>query len=176
MSQSTASNHNSQQAEATNQSQFALQGIYTKDVSFEAPQHPQVQQQQWQPEVNLELNTKNIVLEQDLYEVVLALTVTVKNKDKVAFLVELHQAGTFLIKGVEDKALKHTLGSYCPNILFPYARQTISDLVVRGGFPQLLLAPVNFDALYSETLKRQQQQAEAAAKPELPTAQSTTTQ
>lgn len=140
-------------------SQFGLQRIYIKDLSFESPNSPIVFKDEWKPDINLELNNRSAKVEGDIYEVILSLTVTAKVNDKVAFLVELQQAGLFLIKGVEAQQMQALLGSYCPNILFPYAREAISDVVGKGSFPQLLLAPVNFDALFAEAMKRQAQEA-----------------
>ncbi len=141
------------QNNATNQ--FAVQRIYLKDLSFESPRTPMVFQGAWKPQINLELNSKHTKLEGDLYEVVLNLTITAKNDgEEVAFLVELQQAGIFLIKGMEDAALHQTLGSYCPNLLFPYAREAIDNVVGKGSFPVLMLAPVNFDAIYFESLRQ----------------------
>lgn len=140
-------------------SQFGLQRIYIKDLSFESPNSPMVFKDEWKPDINLELNNRSAKVEGDIYEVILSLTVTAKIGDKVAFLVELQQAGLFLIKGVEAQQMQALLGSYCPNILFPYAREAISDVVGKGSFPQLLLAPVNFDALFAEAMKRQAEEA-----------------
>lgn len=136
---------------------FAIQRIYVKDASFEAPNAPDIFRQEWKPEVNVDLQTKANKLEDIVYEVVLHLTVTVKIGEKVAFLVEVHQAGIFSLKGFPQDQLSHILGSMCPNIIYPYARETISDLVIRGGFPQLLLAPVNFDALYMQHMEQRKQ-------------------
>ena len=140
------------------QQQFAIQKIYVKDVSFESPDAPNSFTVAWEPQVNLELHTDGHAVAQDTYEVVLGLTVTVNNADKPAFLVELQQAGIFHLSGFNDDDLGGMLGSFCPNILFPYAREAISDLVARGGFPQLLLAPVNFDALYAQHLEERSKQ------------------
>ncbi len=137
--------------------QFAIQKIYIRDLSFESPNAPGIFTGEWQPEVNLDLNTQANPLEEGVFHVDLALTVTVKNQDKTAFLVEVHQCGIFNLSGFDDQQMGHMLGSYCPNILFPYAREAISDLVTKGGFPPLLLAPVNFDALYAQHLAQQQQ-------------------
>lgn len=134
---------------------FNIQRIYVKDGSFEAPNTPDIFRQEWKPEVNVDLQTKTNRLEDTIYEVVLHLTVTVKMQDKTAFLVEVHQAGIFTLKGFPEEPLAHALGSMCPGILYPYAREAVSDLVMRGGFPQLLLAPVNFDALYFQHLEQQ---------------------
>ena len=145
--------------ENQNQAQFALQRIYLKDLSFESPNSPVVFQDQWKPQVNLDLNTSHTKLGEDgQYEVVLSLTVTAKVNDKVAYLVEIQQAGVFLIKGVEGQQLGHMLGAYCPNILFPYAREAIDGVVNKGSFPSLMLAPVNFDAIYAQALKRKQEE------------------
>ncbi|MDQ8036810.1 MAG: protein-export chaperone SecB [Pedobacter sp.] len=145
------------------QGQFALQRIYVKDLSFEAPNAPKTFLAPWQPEVNVELSTAASKLEDGKnFEVVLSLTVTVKNDNATAFLVEVKQAGIFLIDGVPDAQIGQLLGAYCPNLLFPYARETVSDVVTRGSFPQLLLAPVNFDAVFAEAQrKRAETQPEA---------------
>ncbi len=134
---------------------FTIQRIYIKDVSFEAPNSPKVFRDEWKPEVNVDLQTRTDKLEDDIYDVVLHLTVTVKMGETTAFLCEVHQAGIFMLKGFPEEQLNHALGSMCPNILYPYAREAISDIVTRGGFPQLLLAPVNFDALYMQHLEQQ---------------------
>jgi len=141
--------------------QFALQRIYVKDLSFEVPGAPDAFTGEWKPDIKLDLNTKNSKISDDTFEVVLNITVTATNQDKVAFLAEVQQAGIFLIKGMPPEQMQHLMGAYCPNVLFPYAREAISDLVNRGSFPQLLLAPVNFDALYAEALKRQSKEEEA---------------
>ena len=145
--------------DAENQQQFAMQKIYVKDLSFETPNSPEVFTQEWKPDVNVELDTKGKAIAEDVHEVVLGITVTVKMDDNVAYLVEIHQAGIFTIKGFPDNERGAMLGSYCPNVLFPFAREVISDLVTKGGFPQLLLAPVNFDAIYHEHLQRMQTQS-----------------
>ena len=151
-------------AENQAEQQFAIQKIYIKDVSFESPNAPAVFTEEWTPDSNLELNTNGKKLEDNVYEVVLSLTVTVKNSDKVAHLVEIQQAGIFSIAGFNDSDLAHMLGSFCPNILFPYAREAVSDMVTRGGFPQLLLSPVNFDALYAQHLQQMQNDTEQEEK------------
>ncbi|WP_299494183.1 protein-export chaperone SecB [uncultured Shewanella sp.] len=147
--------------------QFNIQRIYTKDISFETPNSPAVFQKEWSPEVKLDLDTRTEKLADDVYEVVLSLTVTAKNGDETAFLCEVQQAGIFSITGLTEPQLAHSLGAYCPNVLFPYARETVGSLVGRGTFPQLNLAPVNFDALFAQHMQQQQeaqaQQAEANA-------------
>jgi preprotein translocase subunit SecB len=140
--------------------QFSLQRIYVRDLSFEAPKSPAIFRQEWTPSVSLDLNTRQKQLENDFYEVVLTLSVEVKNGEEIAFIAEVQQAGIFLIKGLDASSMSHTLGAFCPNILFPYARETIYSLVVRGSFPALMLAPVNFDALYAQELQRMQESGE----------------
>jgi preprotein translocase subunit SecB len=132
--------------------QFAIHRIYLKDVSFETPNSPAVLREEWKPEINLQINTKVNPLETGVFEVTLVVTVTAKQGDKTGFLAEVHQAGIFGISGFDEPQSKSLLGSYCPNSLFPYAREAISDLVTKGGFPQLLLAPINFDALYEQQI------------------------
>ena len=146
-----------------NQQQFAIQKIYLKDVSFESPNAPAVfSDGEWQPEVNVQLNTETRVIVDGQYEVSLNVTVTAKHGDKTAFLVEVKQAGVFQMVGFEEEQLKGMLGAYCPEVLFPFAREAIADLVAKGGFPQLLLAPVNFNQLYMQHQQQAAQQAETA--------------
>lgn len=135
--------------------QFVLQKIYIKDISFETPNSPEIFTTKWEPNVNIELHTNTNNLSDDVHEVTLSVTLTAKIDDKVAYLVEVKQAGLFTISGFPKKEFGAMLGAYCPNILFPFAREVISDLVVKGGFPQMLLVPVNFDAIYAEHLGRQ---------------------
>ncbi len=135
--------------------QFALQRIYLKDLSFESPESPVVFTQEWKPEVNMDLNTKNKKLNDEQYEVVLSITLTIKNGDKVAFLVEVQQAGVFLVQNFEGSKIGQMLGAFCPNILFPYARAAVDDVITRGSFPALMLAPVNFDAVYAQAVKKE---------------------
>lgn len=141
--------------------QFSIQKIYTKDISFETPNAPKIFTSKWEPSVDFNLGTNVEAMEDDLYEVSLTVTVTVKTADKTAYLVEATQAGIFTLAGFSDQEMGPMLGSFCPNILFPYAREVVSDLVNKGGFPQLLLAPVNFDALYAQHAQQAQQQANA---------------
>ena len=142
--------------------QFTIQKIYVKDISFETPNSPQMFLEKWEPDVSLQLSNTAAVLSGSTHEVVLSLTVTVKVKDKTAYLVEVQQAGIFDIVGYESAQLSAVIGSYCPHVLFPYARETISDLVIRGGFPQLVLAPLNFDALYRQHHEQQSEAKQAA--------------
>lgn len=147
-----------QEKNTTATPQFEIQRIYTKDLSFEAPNTPHTFVDEWKPEVSLNLETKSTRVQDNLHEVVISITATVSAGKKSAFLVEVHQAGVFLISGFPTEQMHQMLGSFCPNILFPYAREVISDVVVRGGFPQLILAPVNFDALYAQHMEEQEKQ------------------
>lgn len=142
--------------------QFVVHRIYTKDLSYESPNAPEIFRNEWQPQHELNLNTKVNKLEDNTYEVVLSVTVTTKIGDKTAIIVEVHQAGLFGVQGFPEPELGPLLGAYCPNLLFPYAREVVSDLVIKGSFPQLVLQPVNFDALFAQ----HQQQAAAQAKGE----------
>ncbi len=144
--------------------QFSIQKIYTKDISFETPNAPQVFTSKWEPAVDFNLGTHVEPLEDSMYEVTLTVTVTVKTEDKTAYLVEVVQAGIFSLAGFSEEEMGPMVGSFCPNILFPYAREVVSDLVTKGGFPQLLLAPVNFDALYQQHLQQAQQQQSGSDK------------
>ncbi|VAW33490.1 Protein-export protein SecB (maintains pre-export unfolded state) [hydrothermal vent metagenome] len=143
---------------------MSLQKLYVKDVSFETPNAPDIFNEKGQPEIKMNLNQKVKQIAEGTYEIVLAVTVTCKILEKTAYLVEVHQAGIFSLKNFEEKVLHLTLGSYCPNVLFPYARQMVSDLVMNGGFQPLLLQPVNFDQLYAQQMQQAQAQAETATK------------
>ena len=134
--------------------QFSIQKIFAKDVSFESPGSPEIFTAKWEPSVDFNLGTNVETLEDNIYEITLTVTVTVKCVDATAYLVEVSQAGIFSLTGFSEQEMGPMLGSFCPNILFPYAREVVSDLVTKGGFPQLLLAPVNFDALYSQHLEQ----------------------
>ncbi len=152
-----------QATEKSNQeAQFLIQRVYIKDLSFEAPGAPETFQQKWEPDLSLDLQTSNTKLEADVYEVVLHVTATVKNQNNTAFLVDVKQAGIFTISGAPNEQLDHLLGSFCPSILYPYAREAITSEVIRGSFPQLVLAPVNFDALYMQQKEKKESQADTA--------------
>ena len=127
---------------------LALQGVYLKDCSFESPQGPRGNGE-WNPQISLDLNTAVQPIAGDLREVVLTITVAAKQGEQTLFLVEVKQAGAFLMQNLSEEEYKRAIGSICPNVLFPYARAVVSHLVSQGGFPQLLLPPVNFDALYA---------------------------
>lgn len=137
--------------------QFSIQKIYVKDISFETPNSPQVFTQTWEPQVEFNLASSAQQVQDGVYEVGLTITLTVKLEQKTAYLVEITQAGIFNASGFQNEEMGHLLGSYCPNLLFPYAREVVSDLVAKGGFPPMLLAPVNFDALYAQHLQQMQQ-------------------
>jgi preprotein translocase subunit SecB len=143
--------------------QFAIQRLYCKDISFEAPGTPGIFTQNWEPDTNVQFSSAATKVSDAQYEIVLQLTVKTTLKDKVAYIAEVRFAGIFLISGFEAPAVEHIIGAQCPNILFPYAREVISDLVNRGSFPQFLLQPMNFDAVFAEAKRRQQEAATAAA-------------
>jgi preprotein translocase subunit SecB len=141
------------------QQQFAMQRIYTRDISFESPATPGIFKKQWKPAVNVDLNTRSDKIDDNgNFEVVLSITITAKVEEETAFLVEVQQAGIFMITGIEGEDLRRVLGTAAPNILFPYARESIDSLCVKGGFPPVMLAPVNFDALYQQALAQAQAQ------------------
>ncbi len=138
--------------------------IYLKDFSFESPQTPGVfRQSDWKPQMDLNLRSAHTAIDEDQHEIVLTVTIEAKADDKTLFLVEPHQAGLFEIAGYEGDELGAIIGSFCPNILFPYARETIASLIQKGGFPEFILQPINFDALYFQA---KQQQAAAQAEKE----------
>lgn len=141
--------------------QFAIQRIYVKDISYESPNAPAIFRKEWQPAIQLDLDTRSEKLDDNTFEVVLSLTVTARIDEEVAFLCEVQQAGIFSVPVLEDAQMAHMLASFCPNILFPYAREAVSNLVNRGTFPQLNLAPVNFDALFAQYVQKRQAEAQA---------------
>lgn len=143
----------------TAEKQFSIQKIYTKDLSFETPNAPKIFREKWDPVVDFHLSTNVNQLDAMVYEVTLTVTVTVKSVEITAYLVEVNQAGIFTLNNFTEQEMGPMLGSFCPNILFPYAREVVSELVAKGGFPQLLLAPVNFDALYAQHAQQVQQNA-----------------
>ena len=132
---------------------FSIARIYTKDLSLESPRAPQIFEKQWNPKLGLEVDVLNEKLNDTLYEVILKLGVTVKTDDEVAFLVEIQQAGVFVLQGFDEQTIEHILGSMCPNILFPYAREIIDSLAVKATFPAPMLAPINFDAFMEQRKK-----------------------
>lgn len=136
--------------------QLVVQRIYVKDCSFESPAVPQVFGGEWNPQMELNIGVSSRAIAEEFYEVVLSITVEAKKDGRAAFLCEIQQAGLFLVRGLSEEDTRRVLNLSCPNVLFPYAREAVSDLVMKGGFPQLLLQPVNFESLY-------RQQAAAAA-------------
>lgn len=134
--------------------QFNLQKIYVKDASFEAPNAPQVFQEDGQPQLQLNLAQKINTLAENVFEVVLTVTLTCTLNGKNAYLAEVSQAGIFGATGFDDRNLEAVLATYCPNVLYPYARQAVGELVVNGGFPPYYLQPINFEQLYAEQLRR----------------------
>jgi preprotein translocase subunit SecB len=150
-------------ADAASQAQFTVEKIYIKDVSFEAPNAPQIFQEQGQPQLNMNLNQKVARLNDQVFEVVLGVTLTCTLGDKTVYLAEVEQAGIFGLAGFDDRGLDMMLGTYCPNVLFPYVRQSISELIVAGGFPPFYLQPINFEGLYAEGLRRRAEQAQTGS-------------
>jgi preprotein translocase subunit SecB len=140
--------------------------IYLKDFSFESPQAPGVfRQADWKPQTDLNLRSSHTALEENHHEVVLTVTVEAKADDKTFFLLELQQAGLFEVSGYDGDEFGAIVGSFCPNVLFPFARETVSSLVQKGGFPEFVLQPINFDALYMQSKQQQaEKQAEQAEK------------
>ena len=145
------------------QAQFTVEKIYVKDVSFEAPNAPAVFNEQGQPQLNMNLNQKVGRLEGDLFEVILGVTLTCTLNDKTVYLAEVEQAGIFGLTGFDERTLDMMLGTYCPNVLFPYVRQSISDLITNGGFPPFYMQPINFEALYAEGLRRRAEGQQAGS-------------
>lgn len=135
---------------------FGIEKIYVKDLSVEVPNAPQIYLEQEAPQVEVQLSTAGTPLGEGAYEVVLTITLTSKLKDKTVFLVEVGQAGIFRIVNVPDEQINSLIGVACPNILFPYAREVISDVVVRAGFPPLVMQPINFEAIYAARQAEQQ--------------------
>ncbi len=142
--------------------QLAIQKIYIKDFSFESPHTPTVfGKSDWNPKTDLNLRSSHTAGSENNHEVVLTISVEAKEEDQTIFLVELHQAGLFHISGYSDEEFKALVGSFCPNILYPYAREAVSSMVTKGGFPEFVLQPINFDALYAQGLAQAQAQAQA---------------
>jgi len=139
--------------------QFALQRIYLKDTSFESPKSPQIFQTQWSPKINFDIKTRNTKVADDVYEVVLVLTAEAQLEEETAFVVEVHQAGIFTVKEFSETDLEQVLATVCPSILFPYSRESLDALVVKGSFPPLMVAPINFEALYAQQKQAAEQQA-----------------
>lgn len=142
--------------------QLNIERVYVKDISFESPLVPMIFTEQWKPKVKLDLNTSTRALAENRYEVDLRITVTTETESEVtSLIVEVTQSGLFQISGFEDDQLKQLLATMCPNILFPYAREQIDSLMVKGGFPPIHLAPVNFDAVYAQALQAETEKSDA---------------
>ena len=163
MAENTNGAANGQALPQQNQAQLSLQRIYVKDVSFEAPGAPQIFSQQGQPNVELNLAQRVSQLGDDTFEVVLSVTATCRVEDKTAYLAEVQQAGIFGLSGFDPQGREAVLSTYAPNVLFPYVRQIVSDLVQNGGFPPFFLQPINFDALYAEQMRRRAEGGTAPA-------------
>ena len=144
------------------QQHFDIQKVYLKDASLETPNSPMIFTEQRQPETEVRLETNSTPLTEDLFEVVLTVTVTAKLGERTAYLVEVQQGGLFTLRGFDDQQMGHMVHAFCPNLLFPFAREALASLIGKGGFPALLLNPINFDGLYMQRLQQQQQQAEVA--------------
>jgi len=149
----------SEQAQAPQQ-HFEIQKVYLKDVSLETPNSPMIFTEQWQPQTEVRLETGATTLTENLFEVVLTLSVTTKIGERTAYLAEVQQAGLFSLSGFDSAQMGHMLNAYCPNVLFPFAREELASLIGKGGFPPLLLNPFNFDALYLQRLQQQAQQTQ----------------
>lgn len=158
MAEENASSTEEQQA-----ARFVIQKIYTKDVSFESPNSPDIFREEWKPKLDLQLGNEYRRIDEENHEIILSVTVTAKVGEKTAFLVEVKQAGIFSLTGYSDEEMGPLIGSYCPNTLFPFVREVVSDVVTKGGFPQLVLSPVNFDAMYMHQMEQAKAQAAAAA-------------
>lgn len=138
------------------------QKIYLKDVSFETPNSPQIFVLDWKPDLTIDFGSSHQPVGDDLYEVVLALTATTKVDDKTAYLAEVHQAGIFLLKGLDQEELQRSLNVSCMRLIYPYACAAVSDLVSRGGFPQLALSPVSFESIYRQRLQQAREQEQTS--------------
>ena len=149
-----------EQEQSTPEKQISIQKIYVKDFSFESPCAPEVfTKSDWSPKTNLNLRSSHSVGAESVHEVILTITIEAKEEEKTVFLIELHQAGLFHITGYSEDEFKALVGSFCPNILFPYARESIASMVVKGGFPEFVLQPINFDALYAHGVAQAQEEA-----------------
>jgi len=149
------------QDQGTSDKQIAIQKIYVKDFSFESPHTPDVfAKTNWSPKTDLNLRSSHTMGTDNKHEVVLTITIEAKEDEQTFFLIELQQAGLFHIAGYDEAEFKAIVGSYCPNILFPYARESVANIVSKGGFPEFLLQPINFDALYAQGMAQAQAQAQ----------------
>jgi preprotein translocase subunit SecB len=140
--------------------QVRLEKMYLKDASFESPNSPAIFRHDWKPEIEMQVNTRSESIEENLFEIVVTVTVTAKLESRIAFIAEVQQAGLFRMEGLPDPVIHRTVGTFCPTTLFPYVRETVDSLVVRGGFPPLHLVPINFDAAYEEALRHARDQGQ----------------
>ena len=147
------------EAEAPAQGQVRIEKLYLKDASFESPNTPVMFQQTWKPEIELNINTRSERVAEHHYEVVVTVTVTATLEGKTAFIAEVQQAGLFQMEGLPDEIVRRTIGIFCPTTLFPYVREAVDSLAVRGGFPALNLVPINFEAAYEEALRHAERQS-----------------
>lgn len=151
-----------EQDKAVAEKQLSISKIYVKDFSFESPQSPGVfRSNEWSPKTSLNLRSTHTPVDDNFHEVVLTISVEAKDNDKTVFLVELHQAGLFEVTGHTPEEAGMLFGSFCPNILFPYARESISAMIQKGGFPEFVLQPINFDALFMQSQQKQAAKSEA---------------
>lgn len=144
------------ESQKDNRIEFKIKKIFIKDISFSIPEGSKIFKEKWEPKLELSVNTKSSDLDEDLFEVILCVKANVKCGDFYAFKSEVHQAGQFLVKNMNIKQLNHTKYAFFPGLLYPYARATISDLVIKGGFPQLCTSPINFDLLYEQEFKNKE--------------------
>ncbi len=155
-------------AEPRTEGQVRIEKLYLKDVSFESPNTPNVFQQDWKPDIELQINTRSEQVVPNYFDVIVTVTVTAKLGEKTAFIAEVQQAGLFKMEGLPDEVIRRTVGIFCPTTLFPYVRETLDSLVVRGGFPPLNLVPINFEAAYEEALRHAEAKAAEAQKGDAP--------
>ncbi len=146
---------------AQGQGQVRLERMYLKDASFESPNSPTIFLKDWKPDIELQINTRSERVEENRFEVIVTVTVTAKVEDKTAFITEVQHAGLFYMEGLPDPVIHRAIGTFCPNTLFPYVRETVDSLAVRGGFPALHLVPINFDAAYEAARKQASSEAES---------------
>jgi preprotein translocase subunit SecB len=155
-----------EQEAQTPEKRLSVVKIYVKDFSFESPQTPAIfNAQEWAPSTNLNLRSAHSPVSDNLHEIILTITIDAKEKEgeKTIFLVELQQAGVFEITGYEKEEMGVVIGSFCPSVLYPYAREAIAGIIQKGGFPEFVLQPINFDSLYQQSLQQQQASAASAA-------------
>lgn len=144
---------------------FSVHNVYIKDISYEAPNTPHIFSEEWKPKLDFDLQMGRQVLAEDVHEVVLDVTITVKigEEEKVAFIVEIQQAGVFSAEGFDENQLQQVLSVTAPGILFPYVREAVSNCVTKGGFPQLVLPPMNFEAMYQQQMQEAQNEVATAS-------------